>query len=135
MVLVCVLLCVTSCEYGDCYDGRKRLYCRRLWYDFPLPFFPVNSDIKQGPIAVEAFIIFMIFKNMFGFALASPAVTWIAETGTLRIFTIIASVQLAIALTSIPLCELPEEIGKFMLTGTQIYTESEFARDARRFLS
>ncbi|KAH8597042.1 MFS transporter [Bisporella sp. PMI_857] len=56
-----------------------------------------------GQIAVEAFIMFMVLKNLFGFGLASASVDWIEATGTLRIFTIIAFVQLGIGLTSLPL--------------------------------
>lgn len=48
----------------------------------------------------------LIFKNVFSFALTYKAYDWLVEGGIVPVFNALASVQLVICLTSIPMCEL-----------------------------
>jgi MFS family permease len=56
-------------------------------------------------IAVEAFTCLLIFKNVFSFGLTFGAYGWLTSYGPSKIFLIIASVQVAICLLSIPMCK------------------------------
>ena len=64
-----------------------------------------SNDFDIGEIAVEAFTCLLIFKNIFSFALTFGAYGWLSQGGIQKIFIIIASVQVAICLLSIPMCE------------------------------
>ena len=55
-------------------------------------------------ISVEAFTCLLIFKNMFSFGLTWSAYNWILANGIAHTFYIIASIQVAICLLSIPMC-------------------------------
>ena len=48
----------------------------------------------------------IVFKNMFSFGLTFAAYDWLKGGGVSRIFCILASLQLAICLLSIPMCKL-----------------------------
>ena len=54
-------------------------------------------------LAVEAFTCLLIFKNMFSFVLTYFAYDWVFAGGIRRVFIIIASIQVAICLLSIPM--------------------------------
>lgn len=56
-----------------------------------------------GDISVEAFTTLLIFKNMFSFGLTWSAYNWILKNGITKTFNIIASVQVAVCLLSIPM--------------------------------
>ena len=60
-------------------------------------------------MAVEGFTCLIIFKNMFSFGLTFKAYDWLVanETNAAPVFNPIASVQLVICLSSIPLCKFP----------------------------
>ena len=61
-----------------------------------------------GDLAIEGFTCMIIFKNMFSFGLTFKAYDWLVanETKAEPVFNPIASVQLVICLSSIPLCKL-----------------------------
>jgi hypothetical protein len=48
-----------------------------------------------------------MFKNMFSFVLTFYAYDWLVANGVKHIFIIIASIQVAICLLSIPMCKFP----------------------------
>ncbi|MCJ1306442.1 hypothetical protein MMC25_000084 [Agyrium rufum] len=54
-------------------------------------------------IAIEAFTCLLIFKNIFSFGLTWGAYDWLLEGGIRKIFIIIASIQVAVCLLSIPM--------------------------------
>ena len=54
-------------------------------------------------IAVESFTCLLIFKNMFSFVLTYFAFDWVFSVGIRKLFIIIASLQVAICLLSIPM--------------------------------
>ncbi|KAL8975166.1 MAG: hypothetical protein Q9197_000623 [Variospora fuerteventurae] len=54
-------------------------------------------------IAVEAFTCLLVFKNIFSFGLTWGAYNWLIAAGIVRTFYIIASIQVAICLLSIPM--------------------------------
>ncbi|KAL3423710.1 major facilitator superfamily transporter [Phlyctema vagabunda] len=54
-------------------------------------------------IAIEAFTCMLIFKNFFSFGLTWSAYDWLVETGTIKTFMAISSVQVVICLLSIPM--------------------------------
>lgn len=54
-------------------------------------------------IAIEAFTCLIMFKNMFSFVLTFYAYDWLLANGVKHIFIIIASIQVAICLLSIPM--------------------------------
>ena len=56
-------------------------------------------------IAVEAFTCLLVFKNVFSFILTYFAYDWINAHGTKTIFIVIASIEMAVCCTSIPMCE------------------------------
>ncbi|CAF9904363.1 MAG: hypothetical protein ALECFALPRED_007536 [Alectoria fallacina] len=56
-----------------------------------------------GDIAIEAFTCLLIFKNIFSFALTWGAYHWLVQGGILKVFHVIASVQVGICLLSIPM--------------------------------
>jgi hypothetical protein len=64
-------------------------------------------------LAVEAFTCLLIFKNMFSFILTYFAFNWIFSGGIRKIFIIIASVQVAICLLSIPMYVLGKKNRSF----------------------
>jgi hypothetical protein len=70
-------------------------------------------------LAIEGFTCMIIFKNLFSFGLTFKAYDWLVANGTKAtpVFNPIASVQLVICLTSIPLCKLlkPHHSPVFML--------------------
>ena len=57
-------------------------------------------------IAVESFTCLMVFKNVFSFILTYFAYDWINAHGIREIGIVIASIQIAICATSIPMCKL-----------------------------
>jgi hypothetical protein len=59
-------------------------------------------------MAIEGFTCMIIFKNMFSFGLTFKAYDWLVanQTNATPVFNPIASVQIVICLTSIPLCRL-----------------------------
>ena len=57
---------------------------------------------------MEAFTCLLIFKNVFSFGLTYGAYDWIVAAGILKVFYIIASVQLGICLLSIPMCKIAQ---------------------------
>lgn len=59
-------------------------------------------------LAVESFTCLLLFKNFFAFALTWKAVFWVTATGIgpWRLFWILALLQFALGLMSIPMCEL-----------------------------
>ena len=57
-------------------------------------------------IAVEAFTCLLVFKNLFSFGLTWGAYHWLVDAGILKVFYIIASVQVGICLLSIPMCKI-----------------------------
>ena len=61
--------------------------------------------IALGDIAVEAFTCMLIFKNMFSFGLTWGAYDWLVQNGINNTFIIVASIQVAICLLSIPMCK------------------------------
>ncbi|MCJ1455844.1 hypothetical protein MMC28_006201 [Mycoblastus sanguinarius] len=61
-------------------------------------------------IAVEAFTCLLIFKNMFSFGLTWGAYHWLVSGGILKVFYVIASVQVGICLLSIPMCKIKSTI-------------------------
>ncbi|KAI9766521.1 MAG: hypothetical protein M1840_006478 [Geoglossum simile] len=56
-------------------------------------------------IAVEAFTCLLMFKNFFSFGLTWSAYDWLLQSGISRTFYIIASVQVAVCLLTIPMCK------------------------------
>lgn len=54
-------------------------------------------------IAVEAFTCLLIFKNLFSFGLTWGAYHWLVQGGILKVFYVIASIQVGICLLSIPM--------------------------------
>ncbi|KAI9670447.1 MAG: hypothetical protein M1829_004770 [Trizodia sp. TS-e1964] len=54
-------------------------------------------------IAIEAFTCLLLFKNLFSFALTWYAYKWIIHFGIRNTFVVIASVQVAVCLLSIPM--------------------------------
>lgn len=72
------------------------IWCRRF-----------QSDTDVAEIAVEAFTAMMIFKNIFSFGLTWGAYDWLTQTGIAEIFIIIASIQVAVCLLTIPMCKSP----------------------------
>ena len=66
-----------------------------------------NTDKAKGDIAIEAFTCLLVFKNLFSFGLTWSAYDWVKVPGGIsRTFYAIASIQVAICLLSIPMCEL-----------------------------
>ena len=65
------------------------------------------AKYNTGEIAVEAFTCLLIFKNIFSFGLTWGAYDWLLSAGILKTFLIIASIQVAICLLSIPMCKAP----------------------------
>ena len=57
-------------------------------------------------IAIEAFTCLIIFKNFLSFGLTFSAYNWILKYGIWETFRLISSLQVAICLLSIPMCEL-----------------------------
>ena len=68
---------------------------------------PEINSFSLGDIAVEAFTCLLIFKNVFSFGLTFGAYSWLVQAGILKVFYIIASVQVGICLLSIPMCKMP----------------------------
>ena len=66
----------------------------------------LNANGSQGDIAVEAFTCLLVFKNVFSFGLTWGAYHWLVQAGILKVFYIIASVQVGICLLSIPMCKI-----------------------------
>lgn len=64
-----------------------------------------SANTLAEDIAIEAFTCLLIFKNMFSFALTFQAYNWLTQGGIKKTFDIIASVQVAICLLSIPMCK------------------------------
>lgn len=62
------------------------------------------ANDASGDIAVEAFTCLLIFKNVFSFGLTFGAYDWLVSGGILKVFYIIASVQVGICLLSVPMC-------------------------------
>jgi hypothetical protein len=76
------------------------------------PFSPFSQSLHlsnisnigmSGQIAVEAFTCLLIFKNLFAYVLTYFAYGWLVQTGVRKTFIIIASVQVAVCLLSIPM--------------------------------
>lgn len=67
-----------------------------------------RTDSFVGDIAVEAFTCLLIFKNIFSFGLTWGAYHWLVQGGILKVFYVIASVQVGICLLSIPMCKLAQ---------------------------
>ena len=68
------------------------------------------AHTNVGEITVEAFTCLLIFKNVFSFGLTFGAYDWIVSAGILKVFYIIASVQVGICLLSIPMCRFLSRI-------------------------
>ena len=66
----------------------------------------LNTDSSEGDIAVEAFTCLLVFKNVFSFGLTWGAYHWLVQAGILKVFYVIASVQVGICLLSIPMCKI-----------------------------
>lgn len=59
-----------------------------------------------GDLAIEGFTMMIIFKNFFSFVLTFYAFDWITRgLGIRTTITVIASIQVAVCLTSIPMCK------------------------------
>lgn len=56
-------------------------------------------------IAIEAFTTILIFKNFFAAGLSWSAYEWLVKGGQYKVFVWLASVQLVICLTAIPMCK------------------------------
>ena len=56
-------------------------------------------------LALEAFTLLLVFKNLFSFALTYGAYDWLVHGGIARTFYVVGSIQLAICLLSIPMCK------------------------------
>ena len=55
---------------------------------------------------MEAFTCLLMFKNFFSFGLTWSAYDWLLQFGISHTFYIIASVQVAVCLLTIPMCKL-----------------------------
>lgn len=77
---------------------------RRYW--FHLRFAAVLTKSTTAHIAVEAFTCCILFKNIFSFGMTYRGYDWLVINGTKRIFTIVASAQVAVCVLTIPLCML-----------------------------
>lgn len=86
-----------SCLFPSREQTQYTQYLTR--HDFADPCY-------AGDIAIEAFTCLIIFKNFFSFALTFKAYDWIRDHGIHRTFIIIASVQVAICVLSVPMCKL-----------------------------
>ncbi|KXJ92461.1 major facilitator superfamily transporter [Microdochium bolleyi] len=53
--------------------------------------------------AIEGFTVLLIFKNLFSFGLTFKAYDWLVQGGVVPVFNAVATVQLVICLTSIPM--------------------------------
>ena len=58
-----------------------------------------------GDLAIEGFTCLIIFKNFFSFGLTFKAYDWLVQGGTEPVFYALASVQVVVCLTSIPMCK------------------------------
>lgn len=58
-----------------------------------------------GSIAIEAFTALLVFKNMFSFILTYFAYDWVVFGGPKYVFMVIASIQVAVCLLTIPMCK------------------------------
>ena len=59
-----------------------------------------------GDLAIEGFTMMIIFKNFFSFILTFFAFDWVTQgIGARPTMTIIASIQIVVFLTTIPMCE------------------------------
>ena len=58
-------------------------------------------------MAIEGFTCMIIFKNIFSFALTFKAFDWLVTTNTQAtpLFNIVASIQVAVCVLSIPMCK------------------------------
>jgi MFS family permease len=68
-----------------------------------------NECLQQiGDLAIEGFTCMIIFKNVFSFSLTLKAFDWLVtqRTRATPLFNIIASIQVAICVLSIPMCKL-----------------------------
>ena len=99
-VMGMVLGAVASALYiVDAHSEFSLSYSRDNLYE--------RANGYQGDIAVEAFTCLLIFKNIFSFGLTWGAYDWIVSGGIVKIFYIIASIQVGICLLSIPMCKIP----------------------------
>lgn len=62
-------------------------------------------------IAVEAFTCLLIFKNIFSFIMTFFAYDWLVSHGIKPAFMAISSIQMAVCLLSIPMCEYSRSDG------------------------
>lgn len=100
-VISMVTACVATSSYiVDAYGkpSKSRIV--------PYEFAELRADSPYAAsISTEAFVMFMIFKNLFLYLLSAKAVEWLLTLGTLRIFEILAGIHVALCLSSIPLCK------------------------------
>lgn len=110
--------CMGLYGFGITADG---LLVNKYHYTIPLMFFAfevagmvigaVASSLyivdAYRDLAIEGFTCMIIFKNLFSFGLTFKAYDWLVanQTNATPVFNPIASVQVVICLTSIPLCE------------------------------
>lgn len=91
------------------------LYIVDAYRTFPPPFYCIiscpwtvlaNKCVGIGDLAIEGFTMMIIFKNFFSFVLTFYAFDWITRgLGIRTTITVIASIQVAVCLTSIPMCK------------------------------
>ena len=74
----------------------------------------LNTNISEGDIAVEAFTCLLVFKNVFSFGLTWGAYHWLVQAGILKVFYVIASVQVGICLLSIPMCKIWHNVSQYL---------------------
>ena len=58
----------------------------------------------------------LIFKNIFSFGLTWSAYSWLLTEGIMDTFVIVASIQVAICLLSIPMCTCSSTEARALLT-------------------
>ena len=63
------------------------------------------NHLEIGNISIEAFTCMMFFKNVFSFGLTWSGYDWLVDYGILSIFNAVATVQVIICLTTVPLCK------------------------------
>ena len=71
---------------------------------------------NTGDLAIEGFTCMIIFKNFFSYGLTYQAYNWLLQNGThgRPVFNALATVQLIICLSSIPMCTSSRPLARWL---------------------